>query len=112
MLLASDHTFCYRSLRPCCGHRTCSPTELMRGNLSRLGQLCRVYAELVSFLVWGVFVSYEAPDHCSRAQVHRERYVGEYNGGKDLCGCGGGMSPFATQACAAARQCSTSCTLR
>lgn len=35
-------------------------------------------------------------------QVHRERYVGEYNGGKDLCGCGGGMSPFATQVSAKA----------
>ena len=53
-------------------------------------------ARLLSF--FGFLVSGEAGlDHCSRAQVHRERYVGEYNGGKDLCGCGGGMSPFATQ---------------
>jgi hypothetical protein len=36
---------------------------------------------------------------CALAQLHHERHVGDFNGGTDLCGCGGGMTPFATQAC-------------
>jgi hypothetical protein len=28
-------------------------------------------------------------------QVHQERFVAPYNGGVELAGCGGGMSPFA-----------------
>lgn len=31
-------------------------------------------------------------------QVHQERYVAPYNGGAELAGCGGGMSPFAQKA--------------
>ncbi|KAK9825422.1 hypothetical protein WJX81_004259 [Elliptochloris bilobata] len=32
-------------------------------------------------------------------EVHHEQQVAKvFNGGKELCGCGGGMAPFATQA--------------
>ena len=76
-----------------------------RSNASKPVQ-CWPAVQNVCWLVYYPFMAFcsceDGLDRCSHAQVHRERYVGEYNGGKDLCGCGGGMSPFASQVSATA----------
>ena len=79
-----------------CGH--CAAETTSRGSFQKVGkELCGCGDYLVRSVIQPRSTE-QSSSVLINLQVHHERYVGDFNGGKDLSGCGGGMTPFATQA--------------